>query len=192
MEIHAPRVGGDPWPRPPRPAYKHFNPRPPCGGRPLSTPDRWRCWHFNPRPPCGGRLAQARLIQELEVFQSTPPVWGATRAGRTAHRLFCISIHAPRVGGDLLNQDKTLHKSHFNPRPPCGGRRYPYSYLDHDGDISIHAPRVGGDVKSSESVLRRFGISIHAPRVGGDCGAFALVGKVSISIHAPRVGGDNC
>ena len=124
VEIHAPRVGGDPWPRPPRPAYKHFNPRPPCGGRPLSTPDRWRCWHFNPRPPCGGRLAQARLIQELEVFQSTPPVWGATRAGRTAHRLFCISIHAPRVGGDLLNQDKTLHKSHFNPRPPCGGRPF--------------------------------------------------------------------
>ena len=148
---------------------------------------------FQSTPPVWGATGGSPKTGENDViFQSTPPVWGATRAGRTAHRLFCISIHAPRVGGDLLNQDKTLHKSHFNPRPPCGGRRYPYSYLDHDGDISIHAPRVGGDVKSSESVLRRFGISIHAPRVGGDCGAFALVGKVSISIHAPRVGGDNC
>ena len=56
------------------------------------------------------------------IFQSTPPVRGATgtQLARTVKGL--ISIHAPRAGGD--------HKRHRN-----RGRRA----------ISIHAPRAGGD-----------------------------------------------
>ena len=79
-------------------------------------------------------------------FQSTPPVWGATLRERVAgvresdfnprppcggrpnvkyaatHQ-FGISIHAPRVGGDVCLFQR--------------GERLL--------DISIHAPRVGGD-----------------------------------------------
>ena len=80
----------------------YFNPRPPCGGRPTfsaNTPPT--SWHFNPRPPCGGRRVDRRfenpdsLISihapraggdigtapapaRLQIFQSTPPVRGAT------------------------------------------------------------------------------------------------------------------
>ena len=56
----------------------------------------------------------------------------------------CISIHAPREGGDG------------------------YQYADLRLDvISIHAPREGGDyVVAPGSFL--FLISIHAPREGGD------------------------
>ena len=57
ISIHAPRVGGDPsWPIS-RSAPRYFNPRPPCGGRPFSF-----------LQPCPSR----------GLFQSTPPVWGAT------------------------------------------------------------------------------------------------------------------
>ena len=55
-----------------------------------------------------------------------------------------ISIHAPRVGGDIMMDDFT------------------YAFY-----ISIHAPRVGGDYLML-FCNRKYAISIHAPRVGGD------------------------
>ena len=57
-----------------------------------------------------------------------------------------ISIHAPREGGDRLEQFRALrHHVDFNPRPPRGGRLL---FLKGSLDvflISIHAPREGGD-----------------------------------------------
>ena len=58
-----------------------------------------------------------------EEFQSTPPVWGATKLDGYDPALGDISIHAPRVGGDEVMQLRT-DVAHL---------------------ISIHAPRVGGD-----------------------------------------------
>ena len=103
-----------------------------------------------------------------------------------------ISIHAPRVGGDLWEHQKDRIKK----------------------DISIHAPRVGGDTKYFDSfkapelfqstppvwgatisladVRPHVMISIHAPRVGGDKQLADSGIKTAISIHAPRVGGDQC
>ena len=153
----------DPFPQ------KNFNPRPPCGGRHLLfrkfffyavisihaprvggdfSPRRTRllCLHFNPRPPCGGRLDSGICSNTEKSFQSTPPVWGATddlfrlgavkgisihapRVGGdlqlncTTVKHCCISIHAPRVGGDCSSRVSSVASKHFNPRPPCGGRR---------------------------------------------------------------------
>ena len=81
---------------------------------------------------------------------------------------YCISIHAPREGGDVL----------FFPLP---------SQAEH---ISIHAPREGGDHRA-DSDARQTHISIHAPREGGDvAGVLICQWHNSISIHAPREGGD--
>ena len=42
-----------------------------------------------------------------------------------------ISIHAPRVGGDVTHWAWTASGTDFNPRPPCGGRRKdPQLYID--------------------------------------------------------------
>ena len=106
------------------------------------------CQYFNPRAPCGAR--------------------------RNTHTWWClpswISIHAPRVGRDLLTQAMEdvvmLFQStrpvwgatlpvgfpykdtwHFNPRAPCGARRDIVAQNWYDYDISIHAPRVGRDGK---------------------------------------------
>ena len=60
ISIHAPRVGGD---------SKY-------------TEQSAEYLDFNPRPPCGGRLKFEKVNDPALVFQSTPPVWGATRPPR--------------------------------------------------------------------------------------------------------------
>ena len=101
ISIHAPRAGGDTrWPLS-RASMGNFNPRPPCGGRRVRARNRiWRR-NFNPRPPCGGRhlwhvldevaavisihapraggdICGMYLMRLRQLFQSTPPVRGAT------------------------------------------------------------------------------------------------------------------
>ena len=57
ISIHAPRVGRDRW----------------------SSPTAKRRIYFNPRAPCGARRARQDSEEALPIFQSTRPVWGATR-----------------------------------------------------------------------------------------------------------------
>ena len=102
------------------------------------------------------------------AFQSTPPARGATCSGDSDRRQSCISIHAPREGGD--------------------GDVVPQLLPPHP--ISIHAPREGGDAWRSSRGGGHY-ISIHAPREGGDARTHGKPqALVNISIHAPREGGD--
>ena len=68
------------------------------------------------------------LQADVDEFQSTLPVWGATPYHHRQERGDKISIHAPRVGSDrdsFLNIDAMII-------------------------ISIHAPRVGSDGVSQQ------------------------------------------
>ena len=165
-------------------------------------------------PRVGSDQAWSYQAQALAPFQSTLPVWGATRSGDTvfARGLF------------------------FNPRSPCGERPGSYTplpapipfqstlpvwgatslnpmeiYRKHEAfqstlpvwgatifktkdksfcDISIHAPRVGSDQGKAYHGINS-PISIHAPRVGSDLPVVnAIELALSISIHTPRVGSD--
>ena len=126
-----------------------------------------RCTDFNPRAPWGGAAIGDLADLTTEAFQSTRPVWGATKSPRPRQSRSRISIHAPRVGRD------------------DGGRA--------DGGkarISIHAPRVGRDVRASGDRFRRGHFNPRAP-----CGARpsrprSTKPASAISIHAPRVGRD--
>ena len=102
-----------------------------------------------------------------------------------------VSIHAPRVGSDVL----------------CD---LPYGATQ---NVSIHAPRVGSDAEKVKalghlhvfqstlpawgatiagmSCLWRSGVSIHAPRVGSDSRFVSNSKEFVVSIHAPRVGSDD-
>ena len=122
ISIHAPREGGDTIRDTVRDFRKDFNPRPPRGGRPKTG-------------LCG--IVTFR-------FQSTPPARGATEEIDRVVKLFAISIHAPREGGDL-HDPETLQEEF----------------------ISIHAPREGGDDTAADKLAAEI-ISIHAPREGGD------------------------
>ena len=78
--------------------------------------------NFNPRTPCGVRPHLGVCCLNAPGFQSTHPVWGATR------RCYC-----------------TRRKGDFNPRTPCGVRPLPLAGDCSASVISIHAPRVGCD-----------------------------------------------
>ena len=196
--------------------YGNFNPRAPCGARRPGAiqampgrPD------FNPRAPCGARLITTaissphqqfqstrpvwgatwtRLSWSLpSLFQSTRPVWGATRWRRQSRFAPVISIHAPRVGRDASAGRSSPSTTDFNPRAPCGARRWRSfsrrcwtrfqstrpvwgaTRAGHRGRrprlISIHAPRVGRDRMHKVAFVQQYGISIHAPRVGRDLAA---------------------
>ena len=123
ISIHAPRVGSDYSGRRcmSRTAYfnprspcgeRHglravqrvcgdFNPRSPCGERPIWHGVKGKWLNFNPRSPCGERRAYFQGKGIPAEFQSTLPVWGATRRSPVRSR----------------------PKQYFNPRSPCGERQ---------------------------------------------------------------------
>ena len=103
ISIHAPRAGSDSCYTAGLYNPAHFNPRSPCGER----HDRDR--HSGSRdaisihaPRAGGDDVQYIHYSLFMEFQSTPPVRGAT----------------------LYLRILQLGSRDFNPRPPCGGRRY--------------------------------------------------------------------
>ncbi len=102
-----------------------------------------------------------------DVFQSTPPVWVATSAGRMVAKADDVSIHATRVGGDDI-----------------------FKCVEWAQGVSIHATRVGGDAEFAAKVAA-LDVSIHATRVGGDQSARQAEQPAKVSIHATRVGGDS-
>ena len=77
---------------------------------------------FQSTPPVRGATNDPDHAPNLWVFQSTPPVRGATDKALLNSRSRTISIHAPRAGGDAYSTDGQYKVK-----------------------ISIHAPRAGGD-----------------------------------------------
>ena len=121
---------------------------------------------FNPRPPCGGRPAQsARLLPGP-----------------------CISIHAPRAGGDPNCRTALRPRRYFNPRPPCGGR---HSGILSDEEFAAFqsTPPVRGATIEQIFISRRTKISIHAPRAGGDNKVTMLRDKATDFNPRPPCGG---
>ena len=125
---------------------RNFNPRAPCGARPWKTMQTQSAWNFNPRAPCGARRAGWNgLLGLIEISIHAP------RVGRDVvsvlNRAFgqVISIHAPRVGRDSASLDCLYTELHFNPRAPCGARLAGGLRDGVPSAISIHAPRVGRD-----------------------------------------------
>ena len=80
-------------------------------------------------PRAGGDAEAPSGVGGGGIFQSTPPVRGATWGCLESLGYAGISIHAPRAGGD-------------GPRLQC----------PHGGDISIHAPRAGGDLIQPQTI----------------------------------------
>ena len=170
----------------------NFNPRPPCGGRLniFATFAKNRTISIH-APRVGGDFLIAWIGKRIIKFQSTPPVWGATRGKARGGKERRHFNPRPPCGGRPLQRRGIRRKmQNFNPRPPCGGRHdLPYvGGLNYD--ISIHAPRVGGDraCPPSSPLLLPFQ---STPPVWGATRPFRRYnnGRM-ISIHAPRVGGD--
>ena len=77
-----------------------------------STPRAWGATRHSPvicarlnlfqsTPRAWGATMKDVFNASLAEFQSTPRAWGATRMLLLVLSVVCVSIHAPRVGGDV-------------------------------------------------------------------------------------------
>ena len=170
----------------------HFNPRSPCGERPAPGRDTGSGkGNFNPRSPCGerresgsGKSASLRIQSTLPVwgatvgypvllffqfeFQSTLPVWGATEDHMDEWRQILISIHAPRVGSDVIARRFMKCTTAFQSTLPVWGATcYSTGLISAETLFQSTLP-VWGATRKSRVLPRPLRISIHAPRVGSD------------------------
>ena len=141
-------------------------------------------------PRVGRDSSTFTRIMGATLFQSTRPVWGATKA-----RIFHVAVHIfqstrPVWGATPTTLSVLWLNRNFNPRAPCGARPMGSRVGGSRVPISIHAPRVGRDPDRDHQHHHPGGISIHAPRVGRDQPLRDPVVVGGISIHAPRVGRD--
>ena len=65
-----------------------------------------------------GDQGTAKGFEFLHLFQSAPPVRGATDEAGAASRVGIVSIRAPRERGDRLSSVRLPRVTRFNPRPP--------------------------------------------------------------------------
>ena len=122
---------------------------------------------FNPRAPCGARLAVHDGANKSALFQSTRPVWGATRVREGSAQHAGVSIHAPRVGRDLNYIGVSPVLESFNPRAPCGARRTAINNDCIEETFQSTRP-VWGATNGMHLKTMNIFVSIHAPRVGRD------------------------
>ena len=82
-------------------------------------------------------------------FQPTRPLRGATESvPALATSDFLISTHAPLAGRDRGKGCTLLDSENFNPRAPCGARRFSNDGFTIKICISTHAPLAGRDSMS--------------------------------------------
>ena len=145
VSIHAPRVGSDLLIQADAVLILCFNPRPPSGERLTKRFCITSSGGFNPRPPSGERHHGKQRDLMYNMFQSTPPEWGATFSRPARRHQAYVSIHAPRVGSDIQHRLQLVCYLLFQSTPPeWGATLTPNSSLT-SNDVSIHAPRVGSD-----------------------------------------------
>ncbi len=102
------------------------------------------------------------------MFQSTPPVRGATPERRQLVLAF----------------------QSFNPRPPCGERQETRITVKTPGTFQS-TPPVRGATLGIPDCRVAHDVSIHAPRAGSDIMSGWLKRLIIVSIHAPRAGSDS-
>ena len=122
---------------------------------------------FNPRAPCGARLTVNAVGGNVNLFQSTRPMRGAT----------VLRLVSVRRGG-------------FQSTRPMRGATQPCFPEADQPAISIHAPHAGRDGQSGANLPPLGQISIHAPHAGRDQGQGQGHQVRAISIHAPHAGRD--
>ena len=85
VSIHAPRVGCDCRGLTPCRLYYSFNSRTPCGVRPRTLVDRDNVNKFQFTHPVWGATERLQIQLALAKFQFTHPVWGATAMPKGTH-----------------------------------------------------------------------------------------------------------
>ena len=72
---------------------------------------------FQSAPPVRGATLTIPFRFSYQTFQSAPPVRGATSGLYSAFDRMQVSIRAPCERGDAINFGKEMNSAGFNPRP---------------------------------------------------------------------------
>ena len=147
ISIHVPRGGHD---KDPCGLFRHvddFNPRAPWGARHIIFENFDPLVHISIHVPRGGHdQKQHRALNLTDLFQSTCPVGGTTRAAapfRLRRRDF--NPRAPWGARHLARLNTSGSRRDFNPRAPWGARPVAAAMCGNFWQISIHVPRGGHD-----------------------------------------------
>ncbi len=130
---------------------------------------------FQSTRPLWGATRRHAAAHKGGKFQSTRPLWGATTRLRAPRRTRSISIHAPLVGRDAIRAWWRSMPTDFNPRAPCGARPHRHACRAVSRNFNPRAP-CGARLMGVVKLLGQVAISIHAPLVGRDptrCAAFS-------------------
>ncbi len=73
---------------------------------------------FQSAPPVKGATVHSGNLSRCFLFQSAPPVKGATASQTSTITKLQVSIRAPREGGDRRERWHRMDSRGFNPRPP--------------------------------------------------------------------------
>ena len=96
---------------------------------------------FNPRAPCGARRAVRNDLKTHLHISTHAPLAGRDQYKQISQaRTENISTHAPLAGRDQQQRARLRGSPHFNPRAPCGARRYTIPKSLDGVAISTHAP----------------------------------------------------
>ncbi len=130
------------------------------------------------------------------LFQSTPPVRGATFTALQAVGCVTVSIHAPREGSDVRSDGPIASAAEkFQSTPPVRGATKMGTGQQVLSTKFQSTPPVRGATSTWASSRRnKRTVSIHAPREGSDLIVAPLAVRhqfIQVSIHAPREGSDH-
>ena len=112
-------------PASPSTARKNFNPRSPCGERRSPESSVFFMGAISIHAPRVGsdRLKMSKT-HEKNISIHAPRVGSDPNVATNDQMPTYISIHAPRVGSDIRAAQNLHRWRYFNPRSPCGERRF--------------------------------------------------------------------
>ena len=123
------------------------------------------------------------------LFQSTPPMQGATSFKKFKRYLSTVSIHAPYAGSDVFPFSVLFCRVSFNPRPLCRERPSDLCGCGNTLVFQSTPPMQGATIPCLQlSAIYR--VSIHAPYAGSDDNNGIDQAWCEVSIHAPYAGSD--
>ena len=124
---------------------------------------------FQPtRPLRGATVTETILFFPMVGFQPTRPLRGATVLVPLCSVCLFISTHAPLAGRDPVGVRVIRPPFYFNPRAPCGARRYRFCFCSAAFLFQPTRPLRGATSLSSLLLLLGLNISTHAPLAGRD------------------------
>ena len=144
-------------------------------------------------------------------FQPTLPLRGATGRADRGREHGGVSTHAPLAGSDRVTSGWSARFSRFNPRSPCGERRYFDRFLTCASKFQptlplrgatplLHLPKCRVCFNPRSPCGERLAhyarhlvdnhVSTHAPLAGSDQRGERVRSGVRVSTHAPLAGSD--